>query len=109
MRTLLANCWSTVTRVTGRIHARRTPRVPNWLTFCPSTTHLAGELLGLHQEVPQVVLEGGEVLVLEHARHAGGDLQQSIRRCQTASDDDHSRRQPAALMAQHMAVETGRQ
>jgi hypothetical protein len=30
-------------------------------------THLAGELLGLDQEVPKVVLECGEVLVLKHA------------------------------------------
>lgn len=31
---------------------------------------LVGKLLGLHQEVPQVLLEYRKVLVVEHARHA---------------------------------------
>jgi hypothetical protein len=49
--------------------------VPTAIAPC-ACSHLAGKLLGLHQEVAQVVLEGGELLVLKHARHARHDLRQ---------------------------------
>jgi hypothetical protein len=50
-----------------------------WACTPAARTYRGRKLLGLHQEVTQVVLEGGEVLEVKHTRNTGRHLNRQGR------------------------------